>query len=129
MYNKRIDIIVASIIVCLVILVCVGFTYTGRATEKIEQQESETGSPVKALNLDDLAYTGDFLLEVRDVNGDIITDMAGELTFCQKDTYAFVYNNEQTVREKYGDTWVYEYTQIIYFVPGGKLKIYPVEGK
>lgn len=129
-YDSRYDWIAFFIFATLTIFVVVWVNYMGTPIETeipIEEEGPPAGLPIKTISMDALSGPGDLLCEVRDVNGDEITSIAGEFSYSQQATYSMLIHTDEALREKYGKRWIYQMTEVIYFIPGGELTIYSVE--
>ena len=127
-YDSRYDWIGFFIFATLTIFVVVLVNYMGIPIEtEIPVEEKETGLPIKTVQMNALSDPGDLLCKVRDVNGDEITSIAGEFSYSQQATYSMLIHTDEALREKYGKKWIYQMTEVIYFIPGGELTIYSVE--
>lgn len=127
-YDKQYD----WLVLCIVIIVCalgIIFVYVFFSVPDDElSQIEEPETPVKIIELDNVSFeSGPFLCEVRDGNGDEVTSITGKLEYIQRDTYSMLISTDEQVREMYGKKWIYQITEVVYFLPSGKLEIYPVE--
>lgn len=108
-------------------MVCMYFLLSGDAYKVVESTEPEP-VPVRTVKLDDIDFQGNFTCRVLDVNDNIVAEISGELLYSQLDSYSIIiHESPETLRKKYGKNWIFQQTDTFYFIPGGKLKIYPGE--